>query len=86
MFEQQALFNVLFGIVAFLGGWWMKVMWQTLRDLQVADKQLADKVNAIEVLVAGKYVTREELQAISEAIFKKLDRIEEKIDRKKDKE
>jgi hypothetical protein len=57
----QQLFNIVVAIAGTLCGWWMKVMWEGLKDLQAADKALADKVASIEVLVAGNYVKREDL-------------------------
>jgi len=56
-----------------------------MRDLQAADKDLARKVAEIEVLVAGHYVTRSELDNLVRRLFDKLDRVESKIDGKADK-
>ena len=78
-------FNIIVAVAGALGGWWMKVMWESLKDLQAADTALVAKVGAIEVLVAGSYVKRDEFTALSEALFKKLDRIEDKVDAKADK-
>jgi hypothetical protein len=85
MSDNQQLFNIVVGVCGALGGWSMKVMWDTLRDLQKSDKQLAEKLSNIEVIVAGDYVKREELAKITETLFNKLDRIEEKLDKKVDK-
>lgn len=63
----------------------MKVLHESVRDLQEADKRLADKVSSIEVLVAGNYVKRDDFDKSVEAIFRKLDRIEDKLDGKADK-
>lgn len=63
----------------------MKVLHDSVRDLQDADKRLADKVSSIEVLVAGNYVKRDDLDKSVDAIFRKLDRIEDKLDGKVDK-
>jgi hypothetical protein len=82
---DQQLFNVVLGVACALGGWWMKAMWESLKDLQVADKALVEKVSKIEVLVAGEYVKRDDFQEFSKAIFTKLDRIEDKVDSKADK-
>ena len=41
---------------------------------------------SIEVLVAGHYVTRPDMDKLGDAIFKKLDRIEGKLDGKVDKQ
>jgi hypothetical protein len=83
--DYQTLFNIAGGIAGFLGGWWMKVLHDSVRDLQDADKRLADKVSSIEVLVAGNYVKRDDLDKSVDAIFRKLDRIEDKLDGKVDK-
>lgn len=81
---DQQLYNIAMGLVAFLGGWWMKVMWEALKDLQNADKDLVAKVNAIEVLVAGDYVKKDEFNQVATEIFRKLDKISDKLDLKAD--
>ena len=81
----QTIFNWSVGVVGALGGWVLKTMWEALKDLQSADKELANKVSGIEVLVAGTYVTRDELTRTIQAMMNKLDRIEDKLDHKVDK-
>jgi len=81
----QELFNIVVGVAGALGGWWLKVMWETLKDLQTADKELMDKVSKIEVLVAGAYVKREEFDRALNRLFEKLDHIDAKLDSKADK-
>lgn len=85
MDTAQSLFNVAVGVAGAVGGWWMKAIWEALRDLQSADQALAGKVSSIEVLVAGTYVTRDELSRTIIAMMGKLDRIEDKLDLKVDK-
>lgn len=89
MFDQTIL-NWAFGLFGTAGGWWMKTMWESLQDLQSADRGLAEKVAAIDTLVAGQYVKRDYFEAkmtdLSAGIFRKLDRIEDKLDLKADKE
>ena len=58
--NEQQFFNVAFAIIGALGGWWMRVMWQSLKELQQQDSKLA-------------------------VIFAKLDRIEDKMNKKADK-
>jgi len=82
--DLQTAFNLAIGLVAALGGWWMKTIYDVLMDLRRAETTLVDRVQRIEVLVAGQYVTREELGKLSDAIFRKLDKIEVKIDMKAD--
>lgn len=78
--DIQTAFNLAIGLVAALGGWWMKTIYDALMDLRRAETTMVDRVQRIEVLVAGQYVTREELGKLSDAIFRKLDKIEVKID------
>ncbi len=85
MIDTQMTINILLALVAFLGGWWMRTMWSSLNELRTADARLTDKVQAIEVLVAGNYVTKIDLNNLTEALFRKLDRIEAKVDNKADK-
>ena len=61
-------------------------MWNSMNELRSADARLAEKVQAIEVLVAGNYVTKTDLNVLTEALFKKLDRIEQKVDGKVDRQ
>ena len=82
--ESQDLINVALGAISFLGGWVVKNLQDSMKSLQDADERLETKVQAIEVLVAGQYVKREDFDKTVSALFTKLDRIEEKIDRKVD--
>ena len=45
-----------------------------------------EKVGAIEVLVAGRYVTREEFNNVLNQVFTKLDRIIDALNQKADRE
>ena len=50
-----------------------------MKDLQQADKELAEKVGQIEVLVAGRYVTREDFNQVLNQVFERLDRIRDLV-------
>lgn len=76
--DWQYLFNSAFGLLCMVGGWWLNTMWQAMRNLET-------KVASIDVLVAGQYVKKEELQYMSAEIFRKLDKIQDAIERKADK-
>ena len=82
---DQTVFNIIATVAGFLGGWWLKVMWDAVKDLQAADKVLVEKVGTIEILIAGTYITKNDFDKIAAAIFAKLDKIEDKLDRKVDK-
>ena len=82
---SQEIFNWLLGGFGALLGFLMKAMWDAVKDLQSSDKDLADKVSKIEVLVAGEYVKKDEFNNVMLRLFEKLDHIENKIDNKADK-
>ena len=83
--SPQELVNTLFALVGVLGGWWMKAMWDAIKELEKADRELSKQVGDLKVLVAGDYVRTERFDTLSSALFSKLDRIENKLDQKVDK-
>lgn len=68
--------DALAGAVGALSLWVLNAAYNSVRDLHRADRELADKVSSIKVLVAGEYVTRDEFQATLNEVFAKLDRIQ----------
>lgn len=82
---DQTIINWVLASFSALTGFLLNAVWQAVKDLQSADKMLADKVGSIEVLVAGAYVKKDEFADTVKALFAKLDKIEDKIDRKADK-
>lgn len=82
---EQSFINMLAGAISVLFGWILKTVWDAVKDLQTADDELIDKVNKIEVLVAGQYVKREDFRADMERLFDKLEQIDKKLDNKVDK-
>lgn len=81
---EQSYLNWAFGIVNLILGAVIKAMWDSYKDLKKADVALAEKVNQIEVLVAGQYVKRDDFDRVAHAIFAKLDKISDKLDQKAD--
>ena len=84
--DYQLGFNIAIGLAGFLGGWVLKNLHEVMRDLQEDDKEIIKKISEIEVLVAGEYVKKDDLAVFSSAIFSKLDRIEERLISKADKQ
>jgi hypothetical protein len=80
----QIIINILLGVISTALGWALKVVWDSLTALHKADRDLANKVAAIEVLVAGEYVTRDEFRSVVEALHHKLDRVLEALNKKMD--
>lgn len=84
--DQQQMFNIVFTVAGALGGWWMKAMWEAVKNLEGADRHLSSEVSDLKVLIAGQYVKQDSFDKLSRAIFTKLDRIEDKLDNKVDKQ
>lgn len=76
---EQTFLNWLYGLASIAITAAVKWLWESHKDLQKADKELAEKVSKIEVLVAGQYITRDEFERAIQRIFDKLDHIEMKI-------
>ena len=83
--DSQTVINIVFAALVTMAGWILNRLWQSVDSLQIQDARLADKVQKIEVLVAGQYVQRTELVDLGHRLFERLDRIETKIDGKVDK-
>jgi hypothetical protein len=82
--ETQIFFDVAVAVIGAMGGWILNTVWVSVKELQKADKELADKVGEIEVLVAGRYVTRDEFNSTLSQVFAKLDTIRDMIAMKAD--
>lgn len=82
---DQTIINWLLAGFGALIGFLLNAVWQAVKDLQTADKVLTEKVGSIEVLVAGAYIKKDEHMTQMNALFIKLDKIEDKLDKKADK-
>ena len=83
--DFQSIFNIVLGALGALVGWMLNTLYNSMKDLTRADQVLSEKVQSIEVLVAGNYVKKSELEHILHKLDTKLDRIEDKIDRTQEK-
>jgi hypothetical protein len=81
----QDVINLIISGVGGVLGWLLRIVWETQKQMQIENRELAEKVNSIEVLVAGQYVRRDELAGVLTRIDGKLDAISTKLDRKVDK-
>jgi len=71
--------------VAFFGGSVLNSLRDSIKALNQSDESLTSKVEDVELLVAGSYVKRDDLDRLTTALFAKLDKIENKLDGKADK-
>jgi hypothetical protein len=82
---EQTIYNWAFGLTNLVFGFILKVIWDSYKELKATDANLAEKVNSIEILVAGNYVKKDDFDKVADAIFFKLDKISDKLDKKADK-
>lgn len=80
--EEAQIIDILFGVILLGLGWWMRTLNESIRALHDSDAQIIDRVQHIEVLVAGKYMTREEANTQYMALVNKLDTIDQKLTNK----
>lgn len=74
MGDFQVAFNIAIGVIGVLAGWLMRIMWTAQRELRQDLRQL-------EQGLPNTYARRDDVQSLTEALFKKFDRIEDKIDK-----
>lgn len=83
--EMQLLFNIAVGLAGALASWVLKSITDTMKDMRQSEHSLRNKLQAIEVVMAGKYVSKEDLNSVANTLSVKLDRISDKLDTKQDK-
>lgn len=83
--DAQILFNLIILLASGLGGWILKSIRDSIAELYKQDKEIMEKVQGIEVLVAGDYVKKADMTEIRNEVMTMLRRIEQKLDQKADK-
>lgn len=83
--EFQLIFDGAIGLLVFFALRALKTQDESIKSAHKISSDLMVKLQAIEVLVAGNYITRPEFNKSIEAMFSKLDLISEKLDTKQDK-
>jgi hypothetical protein len=89
--DMQLLFNIALGVLSTLAGWFFKVMYDQMRDLEsdvndVEDKHesdhrmVTDKINDLALSLPEKYVNKEDFTNLVKAVHHRFDRLEEKLD------
>ncbi len=81
---DQTIINAIIGGFGAALAFILRVVWEGLRELQRADVEIATRVSEMQLLVAGNYVKKEDLESSVKALFAKLDKIEDKLDKKAD--
>lgn len=77
-------FNIAMTIVAALGGWLLKSLFDRIRDLEKADEKVVETISQLRENLPTHYVRREDFAKALDDIFNSLRRIEDKLERKVD--
>ena len=75
----QSIINSLLGGALAALGWFARQIWDAIKELRSDLAKLREEL-------PSRYVPKDEFHNFSAAILKKLDRIEDKIDKKLDKD
>lgn len=81
---DQTLINGILGIAGFLASWAFKSIFEKFEALKKQAEVISEKLQELEVQVAGHYVTRAEMQRSLDAIFQLLRDIDNKLAGKAD--
>lgn len=76
--DWQTAFNISAGMLAAVGGWFLKMIHES-------QKELRRDLGALQTSLPEVYARRDDLSDIINRLFTKLDRIEDKLDGKADK-
>lgn len=83
--SYQEIINILLGVCGTMGMFLLTTVFRRISELAVETKTQGDKIAAVEVLVAGRYITRDEFTSTCNTLFTKLDSISDKLNGKADK-
>lgn len=72
--DWQSAFNVTAGVAGAVGGWLMRIIWESMRDLQ-------RQHDALEAKLPEIYARRDDVAALAERMDRRFDRLDEKLDR-----
>ena len=78
--DAQTLINLAFTAIGCLAGFILNSFKTSMLSMQESDAKLAEKVQQIEVLVAGKYLTVDKHSEDMQGLFSLLRRIDDKLD------
>jgi len=81
----QTLFNVALALISFGLGFIVNRVFNKMDELTKQDALLTKEIYSIKIALPTNYVTKDQLDVMGGALFKKLDAISNKLDKKMDK-
>ena len=82
---DQQIINWVLGALGGLIGFLLHILLKSVEDLHNNERELSNKINEIEIQMAGSYICKTDFNKTMDRVFAKLDRIEEKLNEKMDK-
>ena len=77
--DNQIIFDAVISCVLFLAGWVLSSIRDSINGLESSGKELANKVQNIEVLIVGDYVRKDDMEKLVDRIIMKLEEIDAKF-------
>ncbi len=89
--DYQVIFNIRITVIGTLAGWFFKVAYDHIKDLQeelndLEDKHdddhrlMTDKLNDLALSLPEKYVNKSDFDNLVKVVHHRFDRLEEKLD------
>jgi hypothetical protein len=89
--DYQLVFNIALGVVSTIAGWFFKVVYDQLKELQdevgdLEDKHEQDhrfvieKINELALSLPEKYVNKGDFDNLTKVMHHRFDKLEEKLD------
>jgi hypothetical protein len=89
--DYQLILNITFGILGTVGGWFFKIAYDQIKELQeevsdLEDKHdsdhrlITDRLNNLALSIPEKYVSKGDYDNLVKVVHHRFDRLEEKID------
>ena len=89
--DSQIVFNAIFGIISFLGGWIFKMVWTRMlkidTDLDHLQKhhendlkEVRKEMSELALSLPEKYVSKQDLDKLEDFINERFNKLEVKID------
>jgi tetrahydromethanopterin S-methyltransferase subunit G len=87
----QLFANIIFGVVSFLGGWVLKIVFSGIKELkgEVEDlrngrrddyRELSERLHDVALSMPEKFVSKDDFNVFSERMIDRFDRIDHKLD------
>lgn len=83
--DYQVLFNITVGIIGTIGGWFLHVIYDSIRELQKADFRLNEEIHRVSLLIAGDYAKQSDLEKLGIMLTEKIQMFEDRIEKQMEK-